>query len=109
MKPQPCESSHFDQTTALPSLRMKKSHPKPFGLENRAETERGNEIWLLTLSDLLMLLMIFFVVLFGMALQREKKADSSPLRCPNRRASPRFPLQRLEILPLPSRRTSLPL
>jgi chemotaxis protein MotB len=56
-------------------LPIKKTGLKPFGFQNRPQMERGNEIWLVTLSDLLMLLMIFFVVLFGMALQREKKAQ----------------------------------
>ena len=59
---------------SLPIL-MKKAGPKPLRFQNKPQTEKGNEIWLVTLSDLLMLLMIFFVVLFGMALQREKKAQ----------------------------------
>jgi chemotaxis protein MotB len=54
-------------------LPVKKTGVRPFGFQNKAQPDRGNEIWLVTLSDLLMLLMIFFVVLFGMALQREKK------------------------------------
>jgi len=57
------------------SLPIKKTGLRPFGFQNRPQTERGNEIWLVTLSDLLMLLMIFFVVLFGMALQKEKKVQ----------------------------------
>jgi chemotaxis protein MotB len=57
-------------------LPIKKTGLKPFGFHNKPQTERGNEIWLVTLSDLLMLLMIFFVVLFGMALQREKEIRS---------------------------------
>ena len=59
-------------TSPLP---VKKVLPRPLGFQNRPQTDRGNEIWLVTLSDLLMLLMIFFVVLFGMALQREKKVQ----------------------------------
>ncbi len=42
-----------------------------------AQTEKGNEIWLLTLSDLLMLLMIFFVVLFSLTLQKQLLAGQS--------------------------------
>jgi chemotaxis protein MotB len=34
-------------------------------------TETGNEIWFLTLSDLLMLLMICFVLLFGITLKQQ--------------------------------------
>ena len=40
--------------------------------------ETGNEIWLLTLSDLLMLLLIFFVLLFGLILHRESLAVAPP-------------------------------
>jgi chemotaxis protein MotB len=58
-------------------LPIKKSSPAKKGHRARPQTEKGNEIWLVTLSDLLMLLMIFFVVLFGMAMQREKKAEPS--------------------------------
>jgi chemotaxis protein MotB len=36
-------------------------------------SETGNEIWFLTLSDLLMLLMICFVLLFGITLQQQNK------------------------------------
>jgi chemotaxis protein MotB len=64
-------SSPGDTPETLP-LPIKKTRPRPLGFQNNPQTERGNEIWLVTLSDLLMLLMIFFVVLFGMALQREK-------------------------------------
>lgn len=40
-------------------------------LAKSAPAETGNEIWFLTLSDLLMLLLIFFVLLFGMALKQQ--------------------------------------
>jgi chemotaxis protein MotB len=70
------ESSALDDNTlGSPPILMKKVGQKPFRFQSKPQTERGNEIWLVTLSDLLMLLMIFFVVLFGMALQREKKAQ----------------------------------
>jgi len=38
------------------------------------QTDTGNEIWLLTLTDMFMLLMICFVLLFGMSLYRQKEA-----------------------------------
>jgi chemotaxis protein MotB len=38
-----------------------------------SQTEAGNEIWLLTLTDVFMLLMVCFVLLFGMSLQRQKE------------------------------------
>jgi len=50
------------------SLRLRQREP---------QTEKGNEIWLLTLSDLLMLLMIFFVMLLGMTLQRLTPIETS--------------------------------
>jgi chemotaxis protein MotB len=40
--------------------------------------ETGNEIWLLTLSDLLMLLLIFFILLFGLILHRQSPAAAPP-------------------------------
>jgi chemotaxis protein MotB len=43
-------------------------------------SETGNEIWFLTLSDLLMLLMICFVLLFGITLhQQNKNISQQPL------------------------------
>ena len=41
-------------------------------------TETGNEIWLLTLSDLLMLLLIFFVLLFAVILHQQRQAVATP-------------------------------
>jgi chemotaxis protein MotB len=38
-----------------------------------SQAEGGNEIWLLTLTDVFMLLMVCFVLLFGMSLQRQKE------------------------------------
>ena len=39
-----------------------------------SQADAGNEIWLLTLTDMFMLLMICFVLLFGMSLYRQKEA-----------------------------------
>lgn len=60
---------------------LKRTNSKALRFQNGFESEKGNEIWLLTLSDLLMLLMIFFVVLFGMTLQ-QKKTDQPSLAAP---------------------------
>jgi chemotaxis protein MotB len=43
-----------------------------------ADNHKGNDIWLTTLSDLLMLLVIFFVILFGMEMQKPKHATEPP-------------------------------
>ena len=47
-------------------------------LQNGTEPANSNEIWLLTLSDLLMLLMIFFVFLLAAPLVQADKPVSSP-------------------------------
>jgi chemotaxis protein MotB len=58
-------------------------------LSKPVPAEAGNEIWFLTLSDLLMLLMIFFVLLFGITL----KQQSNPVAPPSPRAE--------QVLPVP--------
>ncbi len=51
----------------------------PVRLQRRAvDSETGNEIWLLTLSDLLVLLLIFFVLFFGISLHRQGRAVPTP-------------------------------
>lgn len=56
-----------DKTEPLP---LKRADLKPLGYSSSAETNRGSNIWLITLSDLLLLLVIFFVILFSMELQK---------------------------------------
>jgi chemotaxis protein MotB len=51
-------------------LPMKRTNPTPLRSPSNAETDKGTDIWLITLSDLLMLLVIFFVILFSMELQK---------------------------------------
>jgi len=60
---------------AIPPLPIpiKRTILKSARLQPKAPTDKGTEIWLLTLSDLLMLLMIFFVVLFGLELEQQRK------------------------------------
>jgi chemotaxis protein MotB len=41
-------------------------------------SETGNEVWFLTLSDLLMLLMICFVLLFGITLNQKNTVAATP-------------------------------
>jgi chemotaxis protein MotB len=56
-----------------------KKEGNPRRLQKRSiPAETGNEIWLLTLSDLLMLLLIFFVLLFGLILHRPSQAVAPP-------------------------------
>lgn len=40
--------------------------------------DAGNEIWLLTLTDVFMLLMVCFVLLFGLSLQKQKATPAAP-------------------------------
>jgi chemotaxis protein MotB len=49
----------------------KRTNRQPLRLRNMpSRSEKGHDIWLLTLSDLLLLLTIFFVFLFGTILQQ---------------------------------------
>ena len=68
-------SSSGNMTGPLP---MKRKNPKPLGSQITVEADRGNDIWLTTLSDLLMLLVIFFVILFSFELQ--KHAQNIPVQ-----------------------------
>jgi len=63
----------------LRHLLLRKS-TKPLRILGKAsESNTSNEIWLLTLSDLLMLLLIFFVILFAMPFfQHSKSLTSEP-------------------------------
>lgn len=58
---------------------LKKTWHKPLASQNKqGGSEKGHDLWLLTLSDLLLLLMIFFVLLFGMTLRQQGEAHPSP-------------------------------
>lgn len=61
-------SSFENITEPLPLKRIKP--PPLLRSQIHAETNKGTDIWLITLSDLLMLLVIFFVILFSMELQK---------------------------------------
>jgi len=54
---------------AAGSLRFRKKTPP---------ADAGNEIWLLTLTDVFMLLMVCFVLLFGLSLQKQKVTEAVP-------------------------------
>ncbi len=54
---------------AAGSLRFRKKTPP---------ADAGNEIWLLTLTDVFMLLMVCFVLLFGLSLQKQKEMAAVP-------------------------------
>ena len=69
-----------------PSLAENGSDPLPIKRRSQSplhfyedvnQMEKGDDIWLFTLSDLLMLLTIFFVILFGMGLHRQARPSQS--------------------------------
>ncbi len=65
----------------------------PVRLQRKAiASETGNEIWLLTLSDLLVLLLIFFVLFFGTSLHRQDRAVPTPPPAP--------PVEESAVIPL---------
>ena len=69
-------SSAQEAPQELPPLKRKGRQSQSSGAKG-SPPERGNDLWLLTLSDLLLLLTVFFVLLFGLALQ-QKSASSHP-------------------------------
>jgi chemotaxis protein MotB len=76
MKPADLFTTH--QGDAAVPIPIKRTVTRTIPAPDRSPTEKGNEIWLLTLSDLLMLLMIFFVVLFGLTMQKQLLAGQQP-------------------------------
>ena len=63
-----------DQVSFRKVAKPLRSQAKP------APAETGNEIWFLTLSDLLLLLMIFFVLLLGITLQQQSNSAAPPVQ-----------------------------
>jgi len=66
-----------DMTVPLP---LKRKNRNPRGSSFSTETNKGTDIWLITLSDLLLLLVIFFVILFSMELQKHSPKLSPPVK-----------------------------
>lgn len=60
---------------SLNQVPLKKTGGSLRSIKKSAATETGNEIWFLTLSDLLMLLLIFFVLLFGITLKQQSDSQ----------------------------------
>jgi chemotaxis protein MotB len=68
----PPEAGQVRDLTAL----KKAAGSQPFQ-RTSPQADAGNEIWLLTLADVFMLLMICFVLLFGMSLYRQKETAAA--------------------------------
>jgi chemotaxis protein MotB len=67
------------QENAREWIPLKRNLGRPLRLpDNHSRSEKGQDIWLLTLSDLLLLLMIFFVLLFGITFQQQPQTSISP-------------------------------
>jgi chemotaxis protein MotB len=62
---------------AFEPLPVKKTRTSPLSrIRKPASGDNANEIWFLTLSDLLLLLVIFFVLLFGLTWQQQSRQAS---------------------------------
>lgn len=60
-------------------LPLKRPWHKPLRSKSKESgAEKGHDLWLLTLSDLLLLLMIFFILLFGLTLQQQAQRSQIP-------------------------------
>ncbi|MBI5584289.1 MAG: flagellar motor protein MotB [Deltaproteobacteria bacterium] len=76
----PESSAARPEDTVPDPVPLKKSVSRPLsGRRKNAPSENGNEIWFLTLSDLLLLLVIFFVLLFGLSWQQQNQPRSAPV------------------------------
>lgn len=65
-------------TNPLNDVSFKKAANPLRSLAKSVPAEAGNEIWFLTLSDLLMLLLIFFVLLFGITIKQQNNPAAPP-------------------------------
>jgi len=73
------QSENQIPSPAFEPLPVKKTRTYPLSRTRKpASRDNANEIWLLTLSDLLMLLVIFFVLLFGLTWQQSRQAIGIP-------------------------------
>jgi len=80
---------------------IKKTTPNSARFRRKPPTEKGAEIWLLTLSDLLMLLMVFFVVLFGLELEHQRRTKHLPQATATTQTEPKRPEMHAEASALP--------
>ena len=62
------------QENVFEPVRSKGTQFKSVRSQNKQlQSDKGHDLWLLTLSDLLLLLVIFFVLLFGMTIQQQRQ------------------------------------
>jgi chemotaxis protein MotB len=98
-------SASENMTGPLP---LKRANRKPPRSPNKAGLDKGTDIWLLTLSDLLMLLVICFVLLFSMGLQEQKRAASISARTRAEKDQIEKPASVMQLKPsLPSKSASV--
>ena len=71
----PVQPEHPISSPAFDPLPVKKTRTFPLSRARKpASGDNANEIWFLTLSDLLLLLVIFFVLLFGLTWQQQGRS-----------------------------------
>jgi chemotaxis protein MotB len=81
---------------------LKKSVARPLtGLRKNTPADNGNEIWFLTLSDLLLLLVIFFVLLFGLSWQQQNQPRPAAVVARQAPRTPPVAVNPEEALPAP--------
>jgi chemotaxis protein MotB len=106
----PVQSEHQIPSPAFDPLPVKKTRTSPLSRTRKpASGDNANEIWLLTLSDLLLLLVIFFVLLFGLTWQQQSRpaAINPPVAQPALSKTPP-PAQQTEASNPDSRLAGLP-
>jgi chemotaxis protein MotB len=71
----PVQSEHPSSSPAFEPLPVKKTRTSHLSRGRKpASGDNANEIWFLTLSDLLLLLVIFFVLLFGLTWKQQSRS-----------------------------------
>jgi chemotaxis protein MotB len=92
---------------SLEPIPAKKTQPARLArIRKPALGDNANEIWFMTLSDLLLLLVIFFVLLFGLTWQQQNRpASAAPTPAETVSISPPPPAEQAEV-PHPDTRTA---
>ena len=75
----PVQPEHQIPSPAFEPLPVKRTRtPPPSRTRKPVSGDNANEIWFLTLSDLLLLLVIFFVLLFGLTWRQQSRQAADP-------------------------------
>jgi len=75
----PVQKEQQNPTPEFEPIPAKKTRPSHLSRTRKPSSgDNANEIWFLTLSDLLLLLVIFFVLLFGLTWQQQNRPVATP-------------------------------